>query len=177
MVVDEVGERVAHADDGVVASARGLHVLGQGHPVALLDGPVEEGLLPPPLPTQLEGVLQHLVGVVAGGEGEGGDLAHLLDQHHGVDAGAGGGVQDGVALLLLEGVDQEVLVVGRPVLLLADVEQPVLGGDAIGVLVGNARLSHAGGEGLDRTHCLGKSQYEHDGNSNKIQLSKLCVTE
>merc|ERR1712055_32866 len=107
VVVDEVWEGVAHADDGVVASARGLHVLGQGHPVALLDGPVEEGLLPPPLPTNLEGVLQHLVRVVAGGEGEGGDLAHLLDQHHRVDAGAGGGVQDGVALLLLEGVDQE----------------------------------------------------------------------
>merc|ERR1719209_678537 len=61
VVVHEMREGVAHADDGIVASTRGLHVLVEGHPVAFLDGPVEEGLLPSPLPTKLEGILQHLV--------------------------------------------------------------------------------------------------------------------
>merc|ERR1719239_1341472 len=146
---------VAHADDGIVASAGGLHVLVEGHPVALLDGPVKEGLLPPALPTKLEGIIQHLVGEVTGRERECRDLTHLLDQHHRVNTGAAGSVQDGVALLLLQQVDQEVLVVGRPVLLLSDVEEPVLGGDAIRVLVGHSGLSHARGEGLNRTHrCL-----------------------
>merc|ERR1712055_88678 len=155
MVVHEMRERVAHADDGIVASAGGLHVLVEGHPVALLDGPVKERLLPPALPTKLEGILQHLIGEVTGGERECRDLTHLLDQHHRVNTGAAGSVQDGVALLLLQQVDQEVLVVGRPVLLLSDVEEPVLGGDAIRVLVGHSGLSHARGEGLNRTHhCL-----------------------
>merc|ERR1711936_721216 len=155
VVVNEMGEGVAHADDGIVASAGGLHVLVEGHPVAFPDGPVEESLLPSALPTKLEGILQHLVREVTGGEREGRDLTHLLDQHHGVDTCAAGSVEDGVTLLLLQQVDQEVLVVGRPVLLLSDVEEPVLGGDAIRVLVGHSGLSHARGEGLNRTHrCL-----------------------
>merc|ERR1719341_1943964 len=153
MVVHEMRERVAHADDGIVASAGGLHVLVEGHPVALLDGPVKERLLPSTLPTKLEGVLQHLVREVTGRERECRDLTHLLDQHHRVNTGAAGRIQDGVTLLLLKQVDQEVLVVGRPVLLLSDVEEPVLGGDAISVLVGHSGLSHARGEGLNRTHC------------------------
>merc|ERR1719187_2113596 len=155
VVVYEMREGVAHADDGIVASPGGLHVLVEGHPVAFLDGPVEEGLLPPPLPTKLEGILQHLVREVTGCEREGGDLTHLLDQHHRVDTGAAGSIQDRVTLLLLQQVDQEVLVVGRPVLLLSDVEEPVLGGDAVCVLVGHSGLSHARGEGLNGTHhCL-----------------------
>lgn len=157
MIVDEVGEGVAHADDGIVAGSRGLHVLGQGHPVALLDGPVEEGLLPPTLPPGLQRVLQHLVREVTGSQGKGGHGAHLLDQHDGIDTGAGGGVKDSKALVLLQQVDEEVLVVGRPVLLLADVEEPVGGGDPVGVLVEHAGLGHAGGQGLDGTHHLGTS--------------------
>merc|ERR1719187_1764188 len=154
-VVYEMREGVAHADDGIVASAGGLHVLVEGHPVAFLDGPVEEGLLPPPLPTKLEGILQHLVREVTGCEREGGDLTHLLNQHHRVDTGAAGSIQDRVTLLLLQQVDEEVLVVGRPVLLLSDVEEPVLGGDAICVLVGHAGLGDTRGESLNGTHhCL-----------------------
>merc|ERR1712233_21567 len=155
VVVNEMGEGVAHADDGIVASAGGLHVLVEGHPVAFLDGPVKESLFPSTFPTKLERILQHLVGEVAGGEREGGDLTHLLDQHHRVDSSAAGSIEDGVTLLLLQQVDQEVLVVGRPVLLLSDVEKPVLGSDSIRVLVGNTGLSHARGEGLNGTHhCL-----------------------
>merc|ERR1719239_46017 len=63
-VVHEMRERVAHADDSIVASSGGLHVLVEGHPVSLLNGPVKEGLLSPPLPAKLEGVFQHLVGEV-----------------------------------------------------------------------------------------------------------------
>merc|ERR1712130_366699 len=153
VVVYQMREGVAHADYGIVASAGGLHVLVEGHPVAFLDGPVEEGLLPPPLPTKLEGILQHLVREVTGCEREGGDLTHLLNQHHRVDTGAAGSIQDRVTLLLLQQVDEEVLVVGRPVLLLSDVEEPVLGGDAIRVLVGHAGLGNTGGESLNGTHC------------------------
>merc|ERR1712130_454060 len=141
VVVNEMGEGVAHADDGIVASAGGLHVLVEGHPVAFLDGPVKESLFPSTFPTKLERIVQHLVGEVAGGEREGGDLTHLLDQHHRVDSSAAGSIEDGVTLLLLQQVDQEVLVVGRPVLLLSDVEKPVLGSDSIRVLVGNTGLS------------------------------------
>merc|ERR1711970_849001 len=135
VVVHQMREGVAHADDGIVASTRGLHVLVEGHPVAFLDGPVEERLLPPALPTKLEGILQHLVREVTGCERESRDLAHLLNQHHRVDTGAASSIEDGVTLLLLQQVDQEVLVVGRPALLLSDVEEPVLGGDAVRVLV------------------------------------------
>merc|ERR1712150_111515 len=126
VVVNEMGEGVAHADDGIVASAGGLHVLVEGHPVAFLDGPVKESLFPSTFPTKLERILQHLVREVAGGEREGRDLTHLLDQHHRVGSSAAGSIENGVTLLLLQQVDQEVLVVGRPVLLLSNVEEPVL---------------------------------------------------
>merc|ERR1719209_1341818 len=68
VVVHEMRKRVAHADDGIVASAGGLHVLVEGHPVAFLDGPVKESLFPSTFPTKLERILQHLVREVAGGE-------------------------------------------------------------------------------------------------------------
>merc|ERR1712055_667104 len=77
VVVHQMREGVAHADDGIVASAGGLHVLVEGHPVAFLDGPVKESLFPSTFPTELERILQHLVREVAGGEREGRDLTHF----------------------------------------------------------------------------------------------------
>ena len=145
MVVHQIRERVAHQKDGIKARANILvpHVCGEGHPVARMDLPVKEGFLSLMFPPSLQRVLEHLVGEICRSEGEAGSGAHLLDQHHGVDPSATGSIHDPCCLVLLEQIAEEVLVVGRPLLLLPDVEPPVLGSLAIGVLVLDPRQTHA----------------------------------
>ena len=135
MFIHQVGEGVAHADDGVEASGRNGNILLEGQPVSLLDHPVEERLLSSTVPPGLKRILQHLVREVTGGEVEGRVAAHLLDQHDGVDPSATGRIHDGRAVLLLQQVDEEGLIVGRPAGLLSDVEPPVLGRLPVGILV------------------------------------------
>merc|ERR1719209_1714330 len=135
MVIHKIREGVAHADDCIKATSRNGNILLEGHPVPLLNHPVEERFLSSPVPPGFQRVLQHLVREVAGGEVEGGVAAHLLDQHDGVDPSAAGRIHDGRAVLLLQQVDQEGLVVGRPAGLLSDVESPVLGRLPVGILV------------------------------------------
>merc|ERR1719500_1170922 len=124
MVIHKIREGVAHADDSIKATGRNGNILLEGHPVPFLNHPVEERLLSSPVPPGLQRILQHLVGEVTGGKVEGGVAAHLLDQHDRVNPSAAGRVHDGRAVLLLQQVDQEGLVVGRPSGLLSDVEPP-----------------------------------------------------
>lgn len=132
--VHHVGERVAQADDGVEAVADVLaDVVAQGQPVGLLDDPVVEGRVPAPLPPRLQRVLEHLVGRVHGH-----DLEALLQEHDGVDAGAGGHVQHPAAALAAQQADEEVAVVARAGLLVADEHLPHLGRPPVGVLVPDA---------------------------------------
>lgn len=92
--------------------------------------PFVKGGILPAIPSGFQRVLQHLIGGV--------DADHLeafFQQHYGVDAGAAGDVQYSVAFLLPQQAHQEVPVVLRTLLLVADEDLPHFRRLAIRVLI------------------------------------------
>merc|ERR1712180_417641 len=152
MVIDQMRERVAHADDGIVSRPRSSNVLGQCHPVPFLNLPVEEGLLSSSVPANFVGFLEHFVGVVTGRQRKGRDVTHFIQQHHRIDTSPTCSVQDGVGLFFLEQLDKEVLVVGGPGHVLSDVEMPHFSCSSICILISNTGLSYSRRYCLNGTH-------------------------